>query len=281
MAADSRSQRKMERISAWLKPIIGERSKTRQKRSYAEVAREGGHDIDSNACSTLDANSEICGTDVVEGSWEIEVGERELENNRAEIHKRDKELKRMWSEKCDLEKRLRRSERQVESLNQSLQSQKRYVDHMNDNLGRKEELLQTRTKELTGAQTFLTREDAFSGEDAIATVEALNNEMLQAAAYIADSYESDKVKDAESSESDELREACARANDILGENTIELLGSVFHEDDPLVLEIALQSTIASFCSSFIGAWQMEDPQKDKFIAELYEGIRETGKKHLR
>ena len=109
------------------------------------------------------------------------------------------------------------------------------------------ELLQTRTAELKGAQALLTKADHLSGADVIGMVEGLSSEIMQIAAFMAESFVSEekmkRVIAISEEESDELRDARGQATEVLGTNMVELLRTFQHQDDPILLQISFQAYI--------------------------------------
>jgi hypothetical protein len=142
------------------------------------------------------------------------------------------------------------------------------------------ELLQTRTAELKGAQAFLTKADHLSGADVIGMVEGLNSEIMQIAAFMAESFVSEeKMKRGITSEeeSDELRDARGQATEVLGTNMVELLRTFQHQDDPILLQIAFQACMCAYTHWIISSWYFEDPEIEHVLSEIFARVREAGK----
>src|ERR1700722_4866797 len=207
--------------------------------------------------------------------WQVEVGRPEMERKDAEIRRLVEELHKLEDGNRELKKELHRANHQTELLQTDLQSRVRQTDQLTERCKRMVDLWGTRTQELASAQTFLTKEDAFSGEEVMRLVQALNNETLQAAAYIADSFGFEQVKDGEEGGLEELQEAGQRTGSLLGDEVVCLLQSTKHLEDPLVLEVAIQSSIA-LCCRCVSAWFVNDPPGERFVAQILDGIRESG-----
>jgi hypothetical protein len=208
--------------------------------------------------------------------WEIEVGRKEVERLEAKIKCLNDELGRMERERTDVINQLNRANRQVETLQNQFISHSLAMDEINKKFANTRELLTVRTNELSGVQKFLTREDEFSGKDAMEKVQGLNNEILQTAAYIADSIAIEQSRNAEGPGPDELQNTFEGASALLGKEVAKLLTSTRHGDDPLLLEISIQSCLALLCSWFVRIWDITNAPIHEFLAQTYEGIRDTG-----
>jgi len=144
------------------------------------------------------------------------------------------------------------------------------------------ELLQTRTAELKGAQAFLTKADRLSGADVIGMVEGLNSEIMQIAAFMAESFVSEEKMmkrgvTASEEESDELKDARGQATEVLGTNMVDLLRTFQHQDDPILLQIAFQACMCAYTHWIISSWYFEDPEIEHVLSEIFARVREAGK----
>ncbi|EIW80578.1 hypothetical protein CONPUDRAFT_57412 [Coniophora puteana RWD-64-598 SS2] len=137
-------------------------------------------------------------------------------------------------------------------------------------------LLESRTRELKGSQAFLTKADSLSGADVISLLGALNAEILQTAAFIADSFEFsfDKVQAREGGVA-EMLDARTKLQDVMGASLLDLLGRVKHQDDPTLIQIALQSSIVEFSRWMVSTWDYDVLQAEQPLMEVYQNIRET------
>jgi len=134
-------------------------------------------------------------------------------------------------------------------------------------------LLNDRTRELQGAQAFLSKADTLSGAEVIRLVEELNQEIMQTAAFISDSF--DFVRKPE--HVDEMKEASARTSELIGTTMTSLLGTVQHGEDPLLIQVALQAATVEFSRWIIMTWDFDGLQAEQPLAEIYNDVRETGK----
>ena len=140
------------------------------------------------------------------------------------------------------------------------------------------ELLRIRTAELKGAQAFLTKADVLSGAEVIKLVEELNEEILQTAAVMAESFTVDQKKiEAKDGESEETSKVYVRAGEILGYRMAELLRTSEHYEDPILIQMGLQTAMTGYTHWVISSWCFESPEDERMLSEVYARVRETGK----
>ncbi|PPQ91154.1 hypothetical protein CVT25_003059 [Psilocybe cyanescens] len=158
------------------------------------------------------------------------------------------------------------------------------------------ELLRIRTAELKGTHAFLTKADQLSGADVIKLVEGLNAEIMQTAAVLAEELEIEakedlrgevdiaanelkkKVEveeDAAKLESDDMKEAFMRTEEIVGPRMAELLKTSEHHEDPILIQIALQASMAAYTHWIVSSWCFESPEDEHMLSEIYARVRES------
>ena len=114
-------------------------------------------------------------------------------------------------------------------------------------------LLEVRTADLNGAQTFLTTADAYSGADVIAMTDALNSEIFQTAAYMAELIEDDSMQATPQERGklvEKYRDTLERyARREVGESLWNHLQNHYSNvrTEPLPLQLAFQCIIARWC----------------------------------
>lgn len=138
-------------------------------------------------------------------------------------------------------------------------------------------LLETRTSELNVAQVFLTKADVFSGADIISIVEGLNADILETAAYMADTFNFGQSSQTISTE--ETRAAHALVESLLGQPMSRLLAQVRNDKDQTLVQIAIQGCLAYICQGVASAWCIFDPKTtglNDTLNGLYEAIRAKG-----
>jgi hypothetical protein len=186
------------------------------------------------------------------------------------------ELARRESQTATLEDRMRRRDRDAEQIRHEIESMK--VERR-----RTVHLLESRTFELQGARTFLTKADSLAGEDVVRMVEALNAEIFQAAAHIADTFSCDmhlgvdSESDTAGSGVDKGRNGRrARVVHAFGEAATRGLEAAQHTTDPTVLQVFLQGGMV-ICSRFlIEHWYAYDPKTSKFLSDVYNSMQRAG-----
>jgi small-conductance mechanosensitive channel len=100
------------------------------------------------------------------------------------------------------------------------------------------ELLRIRTAELKGAQAFLTKADILSGAEVIKLVEALNAEIMQTAAVMAEAFTiEEKRVEAKNGESEEMGKVNARAGEIVGYRMAAILRTSEHHKDQILVRM--------------------------------------------
>ncbi|TFK20829.1 hypothetical protein FA15DRAFT_558779, partial [Coprinopsis marcescibilis] len=130
-------------------------------------------------------------------------------------------------------------------------------------------LLDVRTAELKGTQTFLVKADLFSGGDVIRLVEMLNQEIFQCCAWVAETVLSEEniPKDDE-----RVVEDCrATVEKNLGRKFRRLLEkNLATVKDPLILQTALQVTLVSYCLNLLVNFDLTNESVNKMLTFIYE-----------
>jgi hypothetical protein len=140
-------------------------------------------------------------------------------------------------------------------------------------------LLEDRTSELKGAQSFLTTADAFSGAEVTSTLQRLNAEVLQSTAFMAESMVElfFHVTTPQVSKTDEQLAACRRASAAIGGVIVHFLGTKKHGDDPILIQIAFQAYLTYRLRWIACAWIIGgDENHNQFIDAIYQSVHEKG-----
>ncbi|TFK45169.1 hypothetical protein BDQ12DRAFT_718262 [Crucibulum laeve] len=186
-----------------------------------------------------------------------------LETNRAEVKK----------QLLQLHERFHSTERQNRMLEDQM---RRQVDDL-----QMAKVASLSTPKLPGAfpVTSNGRADVPIKESLVAPMNALNAEIFQTAAYMADTLESEasgaeEKKDPTSREPDEA--VIARVNEAVGSQLIQLLKSMSSQPtadfDPLPVQIALQACFNHCCTRIIASWYPGHWEYSDFLATLYSRI---------
>ncbi|KAF8959230.1 hypothetical protein BDZ97DRAFT_1667372 [Flammula alnicola] len=197
--------------------------------------------------------------------------EKEIENLRSRILVAESELDGLRAENRVMTNRTATLDTQRRQLEGELQRAKVEYEQT-------AELLEVRTSELKGAQAFLTKTDQLSGAEVIKLLEGLNGEIMQIAASMTEelAIEEKKIDDeGKEQESDEMREAFARTEDIIGPRMAELLKTSEHHEDPILVQIAVQASMAAYTHWIVSSWVFESPEDEHMLSEIYARVRES------
>lgn len=180
---------------------------------------------------------------------------------------------------CDLQDQLARYKSYSRGMEDRLQGREKDIkiiqtqlDGLRAQYAGMQALLETRTSELKGAQTFLTTADSLSGAEVTTMVEGLNSEILQTAAFIADSFEFEPMK---AHQGGALDAAHKTVQDWIGAKTLHLLTSTRHSEDPMLIQIAVQSCLVRYSKDIITTWCFS-MISERFLLQVYERMRQTG-----
>ncbi|KAG9312277.1 hypothetical protein JVU11DRAFT_7582 [Chiua virens] len=161
--------------------------------------------------------------------------------------------------------------RQLETKDAELKNLRNELQHSQTKHDELTTLLEARTRELKAAQVYLTKADTLSGAEVISLVDALNVEILQTSAFISDSFDFARPP----VHPDEMKEASNRITELMGSTLTNLLSSVLHSEDPLLVQIALQGATVEFSRWIMMTWDFDGLQAEQPLAEIYNDIRET------
>jgi hypothetical protein len=190
---------------------------------------------------------------------------RESSVLKMDVHDLQNQLARSKSLGRGLEDRLQGRDKDIKTVQAELHRLRAQYD-------RTRTLLETRTSELKGAQTFLTKADSLSGAEVTTMVEGLNSEILQTAAFIADSFEFELIQAHSGAVLDAANEAITNC---IGANTLHLLTSTRHTEDPMLIQIAVQSCLVRYSKDIITTWCF-NMIPEQFLVEVYERMRQSG-----
>jgi hypothetical protein len=201
----------------------------------------------------------------------------ELKEARAMLGNYDHKLRRRNGD-------LRQANQVIESLhhdnqrltdtNRSLQNELINVHHQFEDA---RTLSEVRGKELVGSQVFLTKADTLSISEIGEKVTALNEEIFQAAAALADALVHNRHEVPQA----DWEAAAAVTQEMVGEKMTKLLIDQSQkpepEVNPLLVQVVLQIFMVDFCVSKIQSWYPGDSDIGDFLSAIYSQIRSTGK----
>lgn len=191
----------------------------------------------------------------------------EVVNLRRELDESQKQLEQCQHQNRALEERLYRREKDIQAAQDA--SKRMELQHSQTC-----DLLEARTLELKGAQSFLTTADTLSGAEVLSMVEELNGEILQTAAFMADSFDFRELK---TCPGDGRTIAHTRTKEVLGSTMLDLLRSIRHSEDPLVVQIALQASMTGFARWIITIWHVAVSNNQGLLADIHSQMRGSGK----
>ncbi|KAG6901752.1 hypothetical protein C0995_008317 [Termitomyces sp. Mi166 len=194
---------------------------------------------------------------------------RDIDEGKQQLGEKERSLKEAQSNNRTLNAQLGQRNQELRRHEEEMQQHKREHALTVD-------LLETRTQELKGAEAFLTKADALSDADVIALVNALNSEMYQMAAMVAEAFDyKARVEEVESSveEVDGLTEVHASVIDAIGAKMVEMLKSSDHREDPTIIQIAFQAAMAAYSNWIVRSWNLEEQEADIGFNKVYKEIR--------
>ncbi|KAF8058634.1 hypothetical protein FPV67DRAFT_1455170 [Lyophyllum atratum] len=167
---------------------------------------------------------------------------------------------------------------QLKNQTRELQASKEELAHLGEKHAQTLQLLEARTLELKGAEVFLTKADALSGADVIALLNAINSEIYQTAAMVAEAFEfKEKGLEGEErtvEEATAMDEVYVSAGEIVGARLLALLRASKHHEDPTIVQIAFQAGMAAYSNWIITSWDFDDPYDERGISKIYGTIRQ-------
>lgn len=127
--------------------------------------------------------------------------------------------------------------------------------------------------------TFLIKADERAGAEVIKLMENLNEEIMQAAANMAEVLEAEtKVGMGGQAHQDELNKAQGRTVEMVGLNMTELLRVADHYENPILLQIAFQASMVDYVGHMISSWsfRVKDLDGDQTLNKVYSAMRKVG-----
>jgi hypothetical protein len=140
------------------------------------------------------------------------------------------------------------------------------------------QLLEAKTSELRGAETFLARGESLSDTEVITMVDGLNAEILQVAAFMADRLcDAKRDKNIANEEARGAHEDAVRSvGELVVRNLKSRPGQPMSDDDYMGLQIALQICLVYSCSRIVDSWIPGFWREGKFLTAIYSQITERG-----
>jgi hypothetical protein len=207
---------------------------------------------------------------------DVESRNQRLGRRDAQIHALQQEIERLKASARNpraLEAKVQETESALALSRRDLEIANNQLNAVSDQKAQLSSLLKDRTFELKGAQSFLTTADTSSGADVISMLQRLNSEILQSAAYMAES-----MVDAFPFQLGGLRDedACEVVRRSLGPLLAHYLATKKHKNDPLLIQIAFQTSFVHILKYVIGSWTLSSDDANDIYTNTYERIRVGG-----
>ncbi len=132
--------------------------------------------------------------------------------------------------------------------------------------------LKSSGEELRSLNSFLTKTDDYSGQQIIQAVHDLNSEILQLAAAVSDEFPLTRRSPGlwKESHGEFVREA-------IGDGMLALLRDSDHEDDPTIVQLAVQAWEVWCCRQVLDAFCAgAPPEVDRFLHDIFREMQSSG-----
>ncbi|KAF5374655.1 hypothetical protein D9615_009000 [Tricholomella constricta] len=195
----------------------------------------------------------------------LTASEKEKQNISEQLQRTITRLESSEQRNRDLEERIGRLSDELKAKESQLrQSEARYQTTA--------QILDETASELKTANLFLTKTDSISTADGVAMVDALNAEIMQLAAFMADMLE-DKGRGQE-------KEQQAKTEDrkfnlqALGEPLVQILRQNTTQNlDPMIIQISLQLCLAETCAVVVGSWSPGLWNGEDILWKIYSSLK--------
>ena len=136
--------------------------------------------------------------------------------------------------------------------------------------------LESNSEELRSLESFLTKTDDYSGQQIIQAVHDLNTEILQLAAAVSDEFPLTRRSPGLWKESH-----CEFIREAIGDGMLALLRDGDHEDDPTVVQLAVQAWEVWCCRQVLDSFCAgAPPEVDRFLNDVFRDMQSSGKPFL-
>lgn len=133
--------------------------------------------------------------------------------------------------------------------------------------------LESNGEELKTLKSFLTKTDDFSGQQIIQAVHDLNTEILQLAAVVSDEFTLSRCAPGLWKESH-----CELVREAVGDGMLALLRDGDHENDPTVVQLAIQAWEVWCCQQVLDAFCAGiPPEVDRFLNDIFREMQSSGR----
>ena len=134
--------------------------------------------------------------------------------------------------------------------------------------------LESSGEELRSLKSFLTKTDDYSGQQIIQAVHDLNTEILQLAAAVSDEFPLTRRSPGLWKESH-----CEFVREAIGDGMLALLRDGDHEDDPTIVQLAIQAWEVWCCHQVLNAFcSGAPPEIDRFLHDIFREMQSSGER---
>jgi uncharacterized phage infection (PIP) family protein YhgE len=132
--------------------------------------------------------------------------------------------------------------------------------------------LESSGEELRSLKSFLTKTDDCSGQQIVQAIHDLNTEILQLAAAVSDEFPLTRRSPGLWKESH-----CEFIREAIGDGMLALLRDGDHEDDPTVVQLAIQAWEVWCCRQVLDAFCAgAPPEVDRFLHDVFREMQSSG-----
>jgi hypothetical protein len=136
--------------------------------------------------------------------------------------------------------------------------------------------LESSGEELKTLKSFLTKTDDYSGQQIVQAVHDLNTEILQLAAAVSDEFPLTRRSPGLWNESH-----CELVREAIGDGMLALLRDGDHEDDPIIVQLAVQAWEIWCCRQVLDAFCAGiQPEVDRFLNDIFREMQSSGRYSL-
>ncbi|KAG6810727.1 hypothetical protein H0H87_010816 [Tephrocybe sp. NHM501043] len=232
--------------------------------TYSDIVRSARKEVD-----TLRRELEGLGKEYDKKSEERSVVKREKVD---EIQRQEAKLGRKIEA---AQQQAKESDIRLQQVTQELRTVKEQLRHAEAIYFQTRDQLAERTSELQSVQSFISQADALSGADVVNMAAALNAEIHQCAALMADSLQRTPGQEALP------HELLSAVESRIGKDMLNALraqrSSTEIDYDPTHVQLALQICFVSCCRCIIKSWTLGyDTSGDRLLWHLYDKIWAKG-----
>lgn len=213
-----------------------------------------------------------------------EARRKEIERLKDEVQRLDSVVVSMVSAEKMAGNKIRDLERKVLQRDENIQNLEQKLRISQEQRSQTTKLLDDRTAELKGAQTFLTTADRYSGSDIIKMAESLNAEIFQASALMAEllvdaPLVEDSIKQGQYVQ--KYKDNLEYGRKVIGSRLFDHLTTKSRaiRVDPLPLQLAFQALFTSWCVYEVDHF-CEGPT-GKSLKEIYRRIYKSRKSFIK